>query len=277
MKTEVVDSLMMEIPSPIGVSAKLSAKLEAALQKISQRDVTHLLEEEFRLCTNVSEMRVLENKEIGLPLELQRKDRRELDLLIFELLGVTSPQRREELVDKLYYETTRYYRAQRIQDIQSSANRTQSGGNRRISANSLAMGAWEEIESHLKTSLDEWLENEVSDAKVIELPEGEVRLPERSNMFEATTLYFGDRKQIDLVLDNRAEAELLEKIASNGLRGNVMIPKTEKDTQNLLLKLESRLAEADDVFTKSAEQYASDEKLQGQVKNLMHKWFIYGK
>lgn len=277
LKTEVVDSLMMEIPSPIGVSDKLSRKLEKALGKISQRDVTHLLEEEFRLCTDVAQMRVLENKEIGLPLELQRKDRRELDLLIFELLGVSSESRRETLVDKLYYETTKYYRAQRIQDIQSSANRTQSGGNRRVSANSLAMSAWEEIEPHLKTPLAEWLKKEVSDAKTIELPEGTVRLPESSNMFEATTLYFGDKKQVNLILDNRAEAELLEKIALAGLRGKVPIPKTEKEIKNLLSKLELRFAEANEVFTNSAEQYASDEKLQGQVKNIMLNWFIHGK
>ncbi len=277
LKTEVVDSLMMEIPSPIGVPAELSAKLEEALQKISQRDVTHLLEEEFRLCTNVAEMRVLEHKEIGLPLELQRKDRRELDLLVFELLGVTSGTRREELVDKLYYETTKYYRAQRIQDIQSSANRTQSGGKSRVSPNSLAMGAWEEIEPHLKTPLGEWLENEASDAKTIELPEGTVRLPEKFNMFESTTLYFGDKKQIDLVLGNRAEAELLEKIAVAGLRGKVTIPKTEKETEKLLAKLTLHFAEAEEVFTNSAEQYASDEKLQGQVKNIMMNWFVHGK
>jgi methylase of polypeptide subunit release factors len=277
LKLEVVDALMMEIPSPIGVSAELSAKLEKTLQKISQRDVTHLLEEEFRLCTRVEEMRVLENKPIGLPLELQREDRRELDLLVFELLGVKSTKRREELVDRLYYETTKYYRAQRIQDIQSSANRTQSGGKNKVSPNSLAMGAWEEIEPHLKTPLREWLEKEVTDGKTIEIPEGVVRLPEVFNMFEATTLYFGDKKQIDLILDNRAEAELLEKVASVGLRGKITIPKTEKETQNLLSKLENYLSEAEDVFTDSAQQYASDEKLQGQIKNIMFNWFVHGK
>jgi hypothetical protein len=277
LDTEIVDALMIELPSPIGVSTELSVKLEAALEKISQRDVTHLLEEDFRLCNDVAEMRVLEKKEIGLPLELQRKDRRELDLLIFELLGVKSSRRREELVDKLYYETTHYYRAQRIQDIQSSANRTQSSGNRRVSANSLAMGAWEEIETHLKTPLRVWLENEVSDTRTIELPEGEVRLPERSNMFEATTLYFGNKNPVNLVFDNRTEAELLEKIALAGLRGKITIPKTEKEAQNLLSKLENRLAEAEEVFTNSAQQYASDEKLQGQVKNIMLNWFIHGK
>lgn len=277
LDTEIVDALMIELPSPLGVSTELSTKLELALEKISQRDVTHLLEEDFRLCSDVAEMRVLEKKEIGLPLELQRKDRRELDLLVFDLLGVKSSKRREELVDKLYYETTRYYRAQRIQDIQSSANRTQSSGNRRISANSLAMGAWEEIETHLKTPLGIWLENEITDAKTIELPEGEVRLPERSNMFEATTIYFGNTKPVNLVLDNRAEAELLEKIAVAGLRGKITIPKTEKETQNLLSKFENRLTEAEEVFTNASQQYASDEKLQGQVKNIMLNWFIHGK
>ncbi len=73
-------------------------------------------------------MRALQEQPLGLPLELQRLDRRELDLAVFELLGVGDAKKREQLVDRLYAETTLYHREQRIQDIQSSINRTLSKG-----------------------------------------------------------------------------------------------------------------------------------------------------
>lgn len=276
LKTEVVDSLMMEIPSPMGVSLELSEKLGLALDRISERDVTHLLEEEFRICTDVAEMRVLEKNPIGLPLELQKPDRRELDLLVFEVLGVDSAERREKLVDQLYHETTKYYRALRIQDIQSSANRSQ-GSSRGASANSIAMGAWQQVDDDLKTPLTDWLAANVSNGKTVHLPEGEVRLPDAANMFENATLFVGRPNPMTIACESRVEAELLEKIASAGLRGDVIVSGTESDTKLLLADLVARFEYADDVFKAASEQHASDEKLQGQVKSLLHKWFIHGK
>lgn len=276
LKTEVVDSLMMEIPSPVGVSAELSRRLESALEAVSKRDVTHLIEEEFRLCTNVAEMRILEKNPVGLPLELQKPDRRELDLLVFELLGVDSAERREKIVDQLYYETTKYYRALRIQDIQSSANRSQ-GGSRGASANSIAIGAWQQIDDDLKIPLGDWLAANITNGKIIHLPEGDVRLPDASNMFENSTLFIGRPSPVAISCESRPEAELLEKIATAGLRGEVTIPAHQTESKVFLDKLESRFAQAELAIDNLARHYASDEKLQGQVRTLLHKWFIHGK
>lgn len=276
LKMEIVDSLMLEVPSPEGVSQVLADRMERSLMRISERDVTHLIEEDFRLCTDPAEMRVLEGKPIGLPLELQREDRRELDLLVFELLGVTSSERREKLVDQLYYETTKYYRAQRIQDIQASANR--SGGNRRgVSANSLAMGAWQLLDSDFKKPLKEWLDENVSKGKSVILPDGEARLVSAENMYDNTTIYFGKGSTANIIAESRAEAELIETVAHTGLRGSLTIPESETTARQLLGELSKRLLSANIKFTELSEQYASDENTQQQVKNLLKKWFIHGK
>jgi hypothetical protein len=120
LDTEIVDVLMIEIPSPVSASSDLRTRLTRALEAISQREVTHLVEQEFLDCHTEEDLRELQKTPLGLPLELQRKDRRGLDLLVFELLGVASAKRREQLVDQLYRETSLYYRAQRTQDIQST-------------------------------------------------------------------------------------------------------------------------------------------------------------
>jgi hypothetical protein len=93
---------MLELPSPLGVKKELCERIAKALLTIATRPVTHLVEQNFLDCHSVQEMRELQLGKNGLPLELQREDRRQLDLLIFELLGVSDPKRREDLVNELY-------------------------------------------------------------------------------------------------------------------------------------------------------------------------------
>jgi hypothetical protein len=96
LDTEIVDVLMIEIPSPVSASSDLRRRLTRALEAISQREVTHLVEQEFLDCHTEEDLRELQKTPLGLPLELQREDRRGLDLLVFELLGVASAKRREQ-------------------------------------------------------------------------------------------------------------------------------------------------------------------------------------
>jgi hypothetical protein len=42
------------------------------------------------------------------------RDRRDLDLAVFELIGVTDAEERERLCDQLYFETAKHFREIRI-------------------------------------------------------------------------------------------------------------------------------------------------------------------
>ncbi len=275
LKTEIVDVLMLEIPSPAAVSEDLCERLGKALEAISQREVTHLVEQDFLDCHTETRMRELQTRHLQLPLELQRQDRRELDLLVYELLGVADPQRREHLVDQLYRATALYYREQRVQDIQSTINRAKGrGGN--ISQLELALDAWEDLEPEWRKPLAEWLDEQTRKAKTVSLPEGEVRLPAAENFFEATTVYFGKKPAVSHVCASRPEAELLFAIAREGLRGPVSIPADEHEARQLLSILVSRLSEARRKVEELAEQRAGSNKLREQVTQLLYRWFIQG-
>ncbi len=160
LKTEVVDVLMLEVPCPVGARKDLCKRLERALDNVSSRDVTHLVEQEFLDCHTELTMRELQAAPLGLPLELQHHDRRELDLLVFELLGVADSKRREELVDRLYGETSLYHREQRVQDIQSSINRSKTKGGGDVAQTELALDAWNNVDGELHEPLPTWAEDE---------------------------------------------------------------------------------------------------------------------
>ena len=277
LDTEVVDMLMLEIPSPIGVSSDLCQRLANALEKISQREVTHLVEQDFLDCHTEERMRELQKLPLKLPLELQRPDRRELDLLVFELLGVNDAKRREELVDRLYEASTLYYREQRIQDIQSSINRTQSKGAKGAAAPEIAADAWNSLEAEWQIPLGEWLILQATKTKPVHIPDGEVRLPEAENFFEATTVYFGKKPPVSLVCDSRIEAELMAAVAEAGLRGDVSAPTAEAECQKLSQALKQRLAEGKTRLADLAEQRAGTEKLREQILEILYRWFIEGK
>jgi hypothetical protein len=269
--------LMIEIPSPLRTTWDLRTRFTATLEAISHREVTHLVEQEFLDCHTDEDLRELQKTPLGLPLELQREDRRELDLLVFELLGVASAKRREQLVDQLYRETSLYYRAQRTQDIQSTINRSQGEGRGRVPVLNLALSAWEELDSDLQTPLGAWLKERVEGAKIVSLPDGEVRLPEATNFFDATTVYFGKSPAISHVCATRTEADLIAAIARTGLRGPVSIPRTENDSQQLLEVLQVRMEQASTKFEELAQQYAGSDRLREQLTDVLRRWFVHGK
>lgn len=277
LKTEVVDAYTIELPSPVGIGMELTQRLSGALNNMQNRSVTHLVEQPFLDCHTESEMRILQEQPLGLPIELQKQDRRELDLAVFELLGVTDARKRERLVDRLYAETSLYHRMQRIQDIQSSINRTKLKGIKGAGQLELALDAWDHLEPEWQKPLPQWLQENAFAAKTVELPEGEVRLPAPENFLEANTLFLGKKPGRAHECASRPEAELLYQIAYEGVRGPVSIPRGEAQARKLLNEMEHRLVEGRRKMIALAEERAGTDKLREQVVETLYRWFIHGK
>lgn len=277
LKTEIVDALMIEIPCPVGISVALCNRLADVLDKITRRDVTHLVEQSFLDCHTEEDMRTLQAAPLRLPVELEHEDRRMLDALTFEVLGVRKEERREALVNQLYRESTLYYREQRIQDIQSTINRSKTSGRRSPSHEDLAEDAWREVEPDLQQPLSQWLSRESDGAQIINIPDGAIRLPDAGHFFEATTVFFGSKPGTSHVCANRPQAELLAGIASAGLRGPVSLPMTESECRELNGLLNARLERARRRFGELSESRAGTERLREAIAQLLYRWFLHGR
>jgi hypothetical protein len=277
LKTEIVDALMLEVPSPVGLPKALCRRLGAALERISKRVVTHLVEQPFLDCHTEADMRVLQAAPLGLPLELQRQDRRELDALTFEALGVVSERRREQLIDQLYSASTLYHREQRIQDIQSTINRNKASGATSPTTTELAEDAWGELEDDLKTPLSSWLAGNPATAKAVQIPDGPVRLPDSGHFFEANTVFFGSKPAVSVDCSSRGQAELVHAIATSGLRGVVPVPVEPDACRELAMELSVRLSTIKERLGALAESRAGSDKIRAQVFELMYRWAINGR
>ena len=277
LKTEVIDVFLLEIPDPRNVDEEILEKLESALAEMQGREVTELLEPQLRDCTTTEDVLNAAELPLGLPEELERTDRRQLDDAVFELLGVSNPRRREDLVDRLYREMTLHTRAIRVVEVQKMEQRRHGVSTQKISQLDLALDAWQQLEPEWQRPLSDWLTENAPHAKIVDLPEGTVRLPDAGNFFEATTIYFGQKPAVSQVCATRAEAELLYAIAAQGLRGPISIPTTEENCVRLVTALENRLADARSRFEDLAAARAGTDELRERVVDFLHKWFVNGK
>lgn len=275
LKTEVVDTVLLEIPDPRGVSAALAERLSRAMKKISKRTVTHLVEEALLQCHTEEGMREILCRPPDLPRELCQEDRRELDDCVLELIGVTSKRKREQLLQELYAETVRYYRYQRTQDIQSMENRA-GGKSRRLTPHDLAESIWRSLpESRQGPPLVDWMKASFRNTRVVEIPEGRPQPLGAGDMFSPTAVIFrGDRETHEIIYASTEHAELASELARLGIRGQIAVPQTPADCSDCLKQIDERVT--------AAQQYLADEtalrtgisSLQEKTVALLMQWYI---
>jgi hypothetical protein len=192
------------------------------------------------------------------------------------MLGVKNATRRKELIDSLYREVSFHYRSIRIVEVQKTEQR-RHGSSAKVSATNLATSAWNELEAEWQIPLSDWISEHVGNGKVVDLPDGDVRLPDPAHFFEANTVYFGKKPVVSVICESRAEADLIASIARAGLRGQIEVPTTEKECLSLTRQLDSRLETGLQKIEELAGQYAGTDKIREQVAAILRQWFTVGR
>jgi len=218
-----------------------------------------------------------------LPEELKMADRRELDLAVFELLGVADAREREKLVDELYYETARHFRQIRLVELQKQAQRAKSQP-REFRTDELAADLWDSLPAADKQPVVAWLAAQIKagDGFLVEVPEGRASLPDATDMLDANTIFFrtpgADKSAVQNVsLPGRAHAELIFELARRNLHGPLPLPKSAAVAQTLLAVLAQRLAAFAAQADTLARSRTSDEKRAAELAALLEFWLIHGK
>ena len=277
LKTEVVDTVLLEIPDPRGVAPELAERLDGALKKMMRRDVTHLVEEALLQCHSEEAMREILLQEAKLPAELCQEDRRELDECVFELIGVTNKQERKKMVDELYRVTTEYYRYQRTQDIQAMENRA-GNNNHRFDAQDLAGSIWLSLpESEREPAVAEWIKSACPKTEAVEIPEGRPTALGSSDMFDPNGVVFKGNKEAHHVrYASPEQAALVAALAEVGIRGHIEIPKSAADCVQCLKELRIRIKSAEEHFAGLAASRTGTQSLQEKTAALLMQWYVHG-
>ena len=281
LKTEVVDVNLLEVPDPRGVTAAVAAKLRDAFRRLCQRDTMPLVEREFVECRSPERAANLVAQPVSLPEELRQQDRRDLDLAVLEMLGVSEAAERARLCDELYRETALHFRHIRIMEIQKQEQRGKTD-NREFRMDELAGDLWDGLPDDEKITLRDWLTPQVQGGMQISIPEGRPHLVDASDMLDATAVFFtfGAKAQKihdKLTLPTRAHAELVNMLAAAGVHGAVALPTAEKEARVLSAALLARLQASATRAQQLANSRTSDAGKAEELADLLQSWLLHGK
>ncbi len=277
LKTEVVDTVLLEVPDPRGVSPELADKLRKALESMCRRKVTHLVGESLLKCHSVNAMRELLEHPLEMPRELEQPDRRALDDAVLEMIGATDPDEREALLDELYRGTAFYYRFQRTLEIQGARNRQASNGNG-TSPRHIAESIWSLLDKAERgAGWIAWVRGEYRPLAEIDIPEGRPRLLGADDMFHPNTIVFQDaRTSVQMDFAHPEQAALVAWLAGVGIRGPVALPKDAATCAACLAELRERQARMRERFAELARTRTGNDALQRKVTDLLLHWYMHG-
>ena len=276
LKTEVVDVNLLEVPDPRGISPATAQRLADALERMSQREVGRLVEEQLMDCHTPERARRIADGPLVLSDELQQRDRRDLDDAVFELLGVSDPNERDELIGKLYEATAQHFREIRVVEIEKMQQRAKSS-NQRFSVHDLAADIWDAAEIEDATPLAQWVGQYRESNVLVDIPEDRPAVLSPSPMFDPDTVYFGKSRKSHVDCLCHAQADLIVRIANLGVGGSVKLPAETGPCFKLLDRVNVRMDKALARFRELAESRTSDERVREQLAEVLQRWFVLGR
>jgi hypothetical protein len=276
LKTEVVDVNLLEVPNPRGVPPILEKRLANALERMGKRDVGRLIEEQLMDCHTPERARKLAAGPLVFSHELQQSDRRDLDDAVFELLGVSDPSERKELITRLYEATARHFRDIRVVEIEKMEQRGKSDS-KRFSVHDLAADIWDAAELEDATPLAEWIGQRPESDSAANIPEERPAALIDNPLFGDNTVYFGKGHKTHMSCQSRGQAELVARLANLGISGNVKMPAALQACVKLLDRVNVRIEKSAARFKELAESRTGDERVRQQLMEVLERWFVLGR
>lgn len=276
LKTEVVDVNLLEVPDPRGISKDLAKRLTDALNRMSHREVGRLVEEQLMDCHTPDRARRIAAGPLVLSDELHQRDRQDLDDAVFELLGVTDPGERADLVGRLYEATAQHFRDIRVVEIEKMQQRAKSSS-QRFSVHDLAADIWDAAELEDATPLAEWVEQWPGSKMLVDIPEERPAILSPSPMFDPNTIYFGKARKTHVDCPSRGQAELILRLANLGVSGKLQLPGDLDGCLKLLDRVNVRIDKAVARLTELAESRTGDERVREQLVEVLQRWFVLGR
>ena len=275
LKTEVVDVSMMLVPDLRLASGKMTRMLEAAMDGLAKRSPLQMLSERrLRQMAFGKSGKKAELDQLSDECELDMPDRRALDHLVLEMVGMTKATQRDEWINRLYEYLREFFEETRRKEEQAIVNKNVTKRQGAVSPQDLAMQIADEFNTqdsllfrtykdffNQSGSGDNWIAREVP-------PDGRPEL--HVDLHDVGVRFMRGNKKIEFIsLPSEAHAALAVVAIREMRRETVQLPLAATICVALLNNYQSFLDRRDDQLRDAIAQRVADGDVQATVLNFL--------
>ena len=250
LKTEVVDANMMLVPDIRRASQETATRAIEACQRMSGRATQRFLYDEFTL-----------------------EDRRALDDVTLEIVGIEDAGERAALRDKLYRDMENLQRSIRDREVIAQGDRRRSSRRAVSTPQDIADELWSEHQSAL--GLLQFPEDFVShfiEGELFDLPPGEVQVGtamfEDGNHSRVGTIRVGGRDGEVIEVGNVQRCRFLEALSRCHRSGQIRLP-NEETCEEAVNSFDQYRKDLQDRCTHLAQKRTPDQGRQRAIVNAL--------
>ena len=269
--TMVADVNIMLVPDPRIATVEQRDKVIQAFLNMEERNALQFLSERrLRTMAFTSSGRANELDGLSALTELDMPDRRELDDAILEMIGVVSPQRRQELIDELYAYLREFFEATRQKEEKAIINKNTARRRERVRPADIAAQIHKDIsekEPELLAQYDSHFLDKSEPFDTYALPADREARP-YSDMLVAQAVKFmkGAKTQVALIPTLiSSQAELITLLANTGTRGLVRVPHDDAECLHTLENYREFIDHRDERIKELIQERTSDEDTQEKI------------
>ena len=214
--------------------------------------------------------------------ELDMPDRRELDDAVLEMLGVESPQRRQELIDELYSYLREFFEYTRQKEEKAIINKNTAKRRGPARPGEIAAQIYKDIAENHPQLLRQYDLDFIDRSKpfdTFEIPaEGTAEL--FTDMFVEHGVRFmkGTKRRIALVeTTNQAQDELMVLVANSGVRGLVRLTHEDDECRRVLRGYEGFINQRETQIRQLIKERTADEGVQEEIYEALAPMLINAK
>jgi len=269
--TMVVDVNMMLVPDPRKAKPEQLDNVIEAFRLLKQRKALMFLSEHrLREMSFTKSGKKGELDNLSSESELDMSDRKELDDAVLEMLGVESPQRRQELIDELYSYLREYFEFTRQKEEKAIINKNTAKRRGPARPGEIAVQIYKDIAENHPQLLRQYDPDFLDRSKpfdTFEIPaDGTAEL--FSDMFTEHSVRFmkGTKTRIALVeTTSETQDELMVLVANSGVRGLVRLPHEDDECRKVSQEFERFINQRENQVRKLIKERTADEGIQEEI------------
>jgi len=275
IQLDVYSAKMMLVPDIRTVSIESLSKVTRAFAKMKDRKALQFLSERrlremsFTKSGKKGNLDTLLNDS-----ELDVPDRKELDDAVLEMLGVESPDKRQQMIDELYSYLREFFESTRQKEEKAIINKITAKRRGPARPGEIAAQIFKDIAENYPQLLRQYDPDFLDRSKpfdTFEIPaEGTAEL--FSDMFVKHGVRFmkGTKRRIALVeTASQSQDALLVLVANSGVRGLVRLPHEDVDCQRVLQEYEKFINQQEDQIRQLIKERTADEGIQEEIYNAL--------